>query len=75
MCLSLPVQIVKINKKMAVVKKSNRNKTIDISLINKLKIKDWVLCANNFAIRKIRPKEAKEILRLLKGGKRHESRT
>lgn len=69
MCLSIPAQIIKINKNKALVKKGQEKKLIDISLLKGIKIKDWVLCANNLAIQKIPAEEAKKIFKLINGKK------
>lgn len=68
MCLTIPAQIIKINKNKAFIKEGKRQKTIGIAAVNGLKIKDWVLYADNSAVKKIGAKEAQIILKLLKKG-------
>lgn len=66
MCLSIPYEIIKINKNKAKVKKGRRIRTIDIFAVPKAKIGDWVLVAGGSVVKKISPREAKEILSLIK---------
>lgn len=62
MCLTIPNQIIKIQGKKAFVKKG---RTLDIRLLPKIKIGDWVLAENGFAVAKVTKKEAEESLKLV----------
>lgn len=66
MCLSIPAQIIKIEKNNEAIVQTHKNLTkINISLTPKLKLQDWIIHSNGFAIRKISQKEAEEILNIL----------
>jgi len=65
MCLSIPYKIKKIENKKAIVNSfENKEKKIDLRLLKNIKIGDWVLCLNNFAIQKIKAQEAQQIINL-----------
>jgi len=71
MCLSIPAQIIKIEKNNeAIVQTKNGVKKINISLTPNLKLQDWIIYANNTAIKKINQQEAEIINNLLKGGEK-----
>ena len=65
MCLTIPAQITKLEKGKAVVRKNDRFKQVQISLVPNLKVGDWILYINDLALQKIPKNEAKEILELL----------
>lgn len=75
MCLSKPVQVVKLDGKKAQVEFSGAKREVDISLLKNVKIGDWLLVTQNLAINKISQKEAKNILNLVKNwqGVKHSS--
>jgi len=65
MCLSIPYKIEKIENKKAIVNSfENKEKKIDLRLLKNIKIGDWILCLNNFAIQKIQAQEAQQIINL-----------
>lgn len=67
MCLSIPYKIKKITGSQATVESyDKKDRLIDIKLLEKIKIGDWVLILNNLAIEKIKAKEAQEIINLYK---------
>jgi hydrogenase expression/formation protein HypC len=65
MCLSKPVQVLKLNGKKAQVQFAKAKREIDISLLENIKVGDWLLVTQNLAINKISQKEAKNILNLV----------
>lgn len=65
MCLSTPAKVFRINGKMAKVKIGNSFHEIDLTLNPSVKTGDYVLVQNNFAIKKISKKEAKETLKII----------
>lgn len=65
MCLSIPQQITKIQGKKAFVKKGRTLDKLDVRLLSKVKVGDWVLAENGFAIAKIPVKEVKQTLKLI----------
>ncbi len=64
MCLATPYKVIKISGQNAEACAKNKNKLINISLLKNVKIGDWILCLNNFAIQKINAQEAKQIINL-----------
>lgn len=60
MCITLPGQIIKTGEGKATVDILGRQQEIGILDID-LKVGDWVLTANDYAVKKITPTEAKEI--------------
>jgi len=65
MCLSIPYKINKIKGKKALVNSVNKkNREINLNLLKNVKVGDWILALNNFAIQKITNKEAKQIINL-----------
>ena len=66
MCLTVPAQIVKLERSQALVRDGDAVKTINVSLITNLKIGDWILYISDLAIKKISKNDAQEILTLLK---------
>ena len=63
MCQTMPIKIKEIKGKKAELEDG---RTVDINLIEKLKVGDWVLAYANVATKKIADHEAKEILKLFK---------
>ncbi|MBN1326180.1 HypC/HybG/HupF family hydrogenase formation chaperone [Candidatus Falkowbacteria bacterium] len=67
MCLSIPYQIKKISGQKATVNSyKKKNRIIDLNILPKVKVGDWVLVLNNFAVNKISASEAKQIINLYK---------
>ena len=65
MCLSIPYKINKIKGKKALVDSFNKkNREINLNLLKNAKVGDWILALNNFAIQKIKAKEAEQIINL-----------
>lgn len=65
MCLSIPHKIIKINKTKAIVQCGKKSHTLDVRLVPGVKIGDYVLNENEFAIYKVPKKEAIKTLKLL----------
>lgn len=63
MCFSIPVKIISLRNKKIIVKEADNKKEVRGSLV-KVKAGDYVILQNNFIIRKISKKEAKEIISL-----------
>lgn len=70
MCLTVPAKVVAINGRMAEVVEAGAAKTIDISLIKGLKAGDWILHTTGLAIKKVSPKDAREIIDLLESSRK-----
>ncbi|HDZ54092.1 MAG TPA: HypC/HybG/HupF family hydrogenase formation chaperone [Candidatus Nealsonbacteria bacterium] len=65
MCLAIPVKITAIKNKKIIIKEAGQEKSASGSLI-KTKVGDYVILQNNFVVRKIDKKSAKEIINLTK---------
>jgi len=66
MCLTIPGKIKQISGKTAVIKQNNKLRKINLVLLDKVKIGDWILILNNMAVEKISSQEAKKIINLYK---------
>ena len=72
MCLTIPKQIISINKDVVKLKSGIQTETAG-SIVNNIKKGDWVLTQNmvrhgspqNVIIKKIKEKQAKEILKII----------
>ncbi|KKR03439.1 MAG: hypothetical protein UT31_C0021G0007 [Parcubacteria group bacterium GW2011_GWF2_39_13b] len=64
MCLTIPKQIISINKDIVKLKSGNRQESAG-SIIS-VKKNDWVLTQQSVIIKKISPKQAKDILKIIK---------
>ncbi|MFH1129509.1 MAG: HypC/HybG/HupF family hydrogenase formation chaperone [Patescibacteria group bacterium] len=65
MCLSVPVKILEIKNKKAVVILGGEKKEFGIELIPEIKENDYCLVSNGFVVKKISAKEAEEIFNIL----------
>jgi len=65
MCLGIPMKIKSINGKLAQVEAEQLLRTINIQMLPKIKIGDYVIVHAGFAIEKVDPKRAEETLRLV----------
>ncbi len=73
MCLTIPKQIISINKDVVKLKFGELTETAG-SIVNNVKKGDWVLTQNiirhgspqSVIIKKLKPKQAKEILKIIK---------
>jgi hydrogenase expression/formation protein HypC len=64
MCLTVPAKVISLEKDKATVDFVGKKQKIDIQLV-KVKIGDYVIVSNGFAIKKVATKEAKEILKII----------
>ncbi len=64
MCLAIPHKIIKINGQQATVACGTKTHTLDIRLTPEVKVGDYVINENRFAIYKVSKKEAQETLHL-----------
>ena len=73
MCLSIPAKILEIkdnNKAVAdfpstSLKVSRKKQEVDSQLVDNIKVGDYALISNGFIIKKIEPKEAQEIIKII----------
>lgn len=64
MCLTIPAKVVSAEKDKAVVDFVGKKQKVDTQLV-KVKVGDYVMVSNGFAIKKVNKKEAEEILNIL----------
>lgn len=65
MCLAIPAKVRKIEGKSAIVEIGRITKQINIELIDKIKIGDYLIVHAGFAIQKLDEKEARITLSIL----------
>jgi hydrogenase assembly chaperone HypC/HupF len=65
MCLSIPHKIISLKGSRATVQCGKNSHTLDVRLLPNIKVGDYVLNENKFAVYKVPKKEALATLRLL----------
>ena len=65
MCLTIPAKVISLEKDKAMVDFVGKKQKVDTQL-TKVKVGDYVIVSNGFVIKKVEPKEAQEILKILK---------
>jgi len=66
MCLGIPVKIVKIENNKAIGEIGGVKREVDLTLVEKVKVGDYVILHAGFAIQKLDEKEAEENLKLIR---------
>ena len=66
MCLAVPMKVIKIEGEEAVVELEGVKKEISLTLLDDVRVGDYVLIHAGFAIQKVDEKEAEETLELLR---------
>jgi hydrogenase assembly chaperone HypC/HupF len=66
MCLATPMKILKIKGQTGLVGSIGHTHKVDLSLIKKPKVGDYILAHGDMAIHKLPNKEAEKILKLIK---------
>lgn len=66
MCLAIPMKVEEINGNFAVVSIGGIKRKVNISLLEDVKIGDYLIVHAGFAIEKIDPEQAEETLKILK---------
>lgn len=69
MCLTIPKQVISVNKNIVKLVRPGSPQVEDATSLVVVKKGDWVLCINNLILKKISPKDAKEIIELLEPAK------
>ena len=67
MCLAIPMKILKIEGKRAIVSAGRVERRISIDFLSNARIGDFVLVHAGFAIEKLDPEKAEETLEMLEG--------
>lgn len=65
MCLGIPMKIKKIKETFAEVETGSLTRTINIQMLPRVKVGDYVIVHAGFAIERIDPDRARETLRLI----------
>jgi len=65
MCLGIPMKVKKIKGDFAEVESGRLIRTINIQMLPKIKLNDYVIVHAGFAIQRIEPEKARETLRLI----------
>lgn len=66
MCLATPLKVLKLDKDKATVAAFGKKSTVDISLLKKIKIGDYLYASQDLAIKKIARGDAQRVLQLVK---------
>jgi hydrogenase expression/formation protein HypC len=66
MCLAVPLKIISIKGKMGIGELGGVKRKINLMLLDKVRVGDYVLLHAGFAINKFKTKEAEELLQLLR---------
>lgn len=65
MCLAIPMRIKEVNGVFAVVETGRLHRTINIQMLPRIAIGEYVLVHAGFAIERVNPAKARETLRLI----------
>ena len=66
MCLGVPAKVLEIHGEKALVDFGGGTREAFITLLDDVKIGDYVMIHTGYAIEKLKPEEAEEILKMLK---------
>ncbi|HEX7456777.1 MAG TPA: HypC/HybG/HupF family hydrogenase formation chaperone [Candidatus Nanoarchaeia archaeon] len=66
MCLATPVKVTKLNKNKAVVDALGKKSRVDTSLLQNVKMGDYLYASRGLAIKKVSRSEAEKVLELVK---------
>jgi hydrogenase expression/formation protein HypC len=66
MCLAIPMKVVEINGEMGIVESGDIRKKVVLSLIDPVKIDDYVIVHAGFAIQLLNEEEAQKTLDLFR---------
>lgn len=65
MCLATPMKIIEIRGKTAIVEADDHKHEVNLALVKKPEIGDYILAHGNIAIHKVSPEEAHKILKMI----------
>lgn len=66
MCLSVPAKVIEVSNNTAEVRMGKSRFKVSTSLLENVEVGDYVLIHTGFAIEKISPEAASEMVRLLR---------
>ncbi|MEM3568031.1 MAG: HypC/HybG/HupF family hydrogenase formation chaperone [Candidatus Jordarchaeales archaeon] len=66
MCLGVPAKVLEIHGEKALVDFGGVTREAFITLLDDVKIGDYVMIHTGYAIEKLKPEEAEEVLKMLK---------
>lgn len=65
MCLAIPMKIIEIHEKTAIVETDDHKHEVNLALIKNPEIGDYILAHGNIAIHKVSPEEVEKILKMI----------
>ncbi len=65
MCLGIPMRVKKIKGDFADVESARLIRTINVQMLPRIRVGDYVIVHAGFAIQKLTPQRAKETLRII----------
>ena len=65
MCLATPMQLVRVEDEYGFVEHDGKEYKVELSLIDKPQVGDWLLAHGELAVSRIPCEDAKEILQLI----------
>ena len=66
MCLATPVKVIKLEKNKASVEALGKKNQVDTSLLQNIKVGDYLYASRGIAIKKVSRSEAEKVLELVK---------
>ena len=66
MCLATPVKVTKLNRNKATVEALGKKSRVDTSLLQNVKMGDYLYASRGLAIKKVSRSEAEKVLELVK---------
>jgi hydrogenase expression/formation protein HypC len=67
MCLSIPGKVVEVNENKYLIEYPFEKRIVNLSIVNELKIGDYVIVSNKIIIAKIPDDDAKRFFELVNG--------
>ena len=66
MCLATPVKVIKLEKNKAAVEALGKKNQVDVSLLQNIKVGDYLYASRGIAIKKVSRSDAEKVLELVK---------
>ena len=66
MCLNIPGKVVEISQNRFVIDYGSEKRTVNINLVEDLKLSDWVLVSNKIIVTKVDEDCARKFLEMIK---------
>ena len=65
MCLATPVKVIKLIQNKATVDALGKDNEVDVSLLQNIKVGDYLYASRGLAIKKVARSDAKKVLELI----------